>query len=213
MGTPGFASIASARQTLFEFYEDHVLDTSRHEIPGSEIILAFPFAVLSAATYVSYYVFTPLRSVRLFSHSDTRPAKPQTADDTRAKTHVWMRASWKHTGTIAYIRPATLEMESVPDMLRPMHFVSDFVCLILGVDNARFIFFVGSFCFSHVVTCVSIRVFLKARNVNRERRVQSTCPINVIHVAGAQLFQLSLGINYLWYNWIVKKYRDNRNYQ
>lgn len=78
----------------FEFYEDHVLDTSRREIPGSEI--AFPFAVLSAATYVR----TPLRRFVFFPRSlrraSTRPAKPQVADDTRVKTHVWMRATRKH---------------------------------------------------------------------------------------------------------------------
>lgn len=124
---PGFASIVSApKPTRFEFYEDHVLDTSRREIPGSEIVVAFLFAVLSAATYVSYtYICTP-PWFRLLSRS-SRPAKPQAPDDTRAKTHVWIRASWKHAGTITYIRPAPLEMESVPDMLRPMHFVSDLV--------------------------------------------------------------------------------------
>lgn len=105
--TRGFASARrdeAAIYVRFEFYEDHVLDTSRRrEIPGSEITLAFPFAVLSAATlrtpsYVHLFVRLAFFS-RSLGRASARPVKPQAADDTRAKTHVWMRVSRQRAGT------------------------------------------------------------------------------------------------------------------
>ncbi|XP_011879679.1 PREDICTED: uncharacterized protein LOC105568546 [Vollenhovia emeryi] len=71
------------------------------------------------------------------SRGRARAAKPQVADDRRVRNA--MCACWcvriprntkTSAGSLAYIRPAALEMESVSDMLRPLHFVLFFAAFL-----------------------------------------------------------------------------------
>lgn len=96
-------------------------------IPRKHSTLAFPFAALCAATgtlLARHRVLSLARPLRSLARS-----LAQVADDRRADTCARVGACVPHVTKTrrvgpAYIRPAALEMESVFDMLRPLHFVS-----------------------------------------------------------------------------------------
>lgn len=188
MGTLGFASVVSAQWSLCVPVSNFTRITS-----------STPYAVKSQdpkSYWHSHLRFFlpqltyPTRihtcSVRLLSRSlrhstcETAGTRWHTCKDARVDTCVLKTRRDDHIYKASSTRNGISPWYVATYAFRKWSCIS----FILDVDNAKFISFVGFFVF----LCVSTRVFSKARNVNREGRVQSTCSISVIHVARAQLF-------------------------
>lgn len=114
------------------FYEDHVLGASasrritESRDPTKTLDIGIPICGSLCRNW-----YTPRTASRSLPRSSAPLARSlaQVADDRRADTCARVGACVPHVTKTrrvgpAYIRPAALEMESVFDMLRPLHFVS-----------------------------------------------------------------------------------------